>query len=106
MKPIMNSDRKQKESHLEAALNALKKIESPYRALMDISPDATILSDQNGIIIMMNERLARLHGYENKQELIGENAFRERKASARRTGRGSSSPGDGHFGDLDGRAAN
>jgi PAS domain S-box-containing protein len=66
---------KEKESQMEAALEALRKSEALYLALIETSPDAIALSDQNGIIIMANPQLAKLHGYESKEELIGKSAF-------------------------------
>ncbi|MCX6565201.1 MAG: PAS domain S-box protein [Candidatus Aminicenantes bacterium] len=69
MKPIEITDQKNKAFDLKNA------IELPYQALMDVSPDAIVISDQNGIILMMNKKLADLHGYESNQELIGKCAF-------------------------------
>jgi PAS domain S-box-containing protein len=75
MKPIEVSNQRNNDFDLKAALEALLKIETPYQALMDISPDAIVLSDQSGIILMLNKQLANLHGYENDRELIGKCAF-------------------------------
>jgi len=57
------------------AEEALRKSESMYQALMETSPDAIALSDQKGILIMVNQQMVQLHGYESKEELIGKCAF-------------------------------
>ena len=58
--------------HAEEALRASKAL---YQALVETSPDAIALSDQDGVIIMVNEQMIKLHGYESKQELNGKSAF-------------------------------
>ena len=47
--------------------------EERYRSLVEISPDAVMLLDLNGDIIMMNKAGVELLKYETMQELIGRN---------------------------------
>ncbi|MBI4844889.1 MAG: PAS domain S-box protein [Candidatus Omnitrophica bacterium] len=44
-----------------------------YQALLEISPDAIIISDLNRRIIMVNEEAARAHGFDSMEEMIGLN---------------------------------
>jgi PAS domain S-box-containing protein len=60
-----------------------------YQALVETSPDAVSLTDHKGMITLLNQQLAALHGYEDKHDLIGTSALelfapgdRERAADA------------------------
>lgn len=52
----------------------LVRSEERYRRLIDLSPDAIILSDPESKILMVNEQAIKLYGASEK-ELIGQNAF-------------------------------
>ena len=52
----------------------LVKSEERYRRLIELSPDAIILSDIESKILMVNEQAAKLYGG-SESELIGKNAF-------------------------------
>jgi PAS domain S-box-containing protein len=75
MKPIPSRDREQTRIRRTPAIKALRKIESPHQALMDISLDAIVLLDRNGLIAASNDQFARLHGYKSKRELTGKSGF-------------------------------
>jgi PAS domain S-box-containing protein len=78
------------------AEEALRASEERYRSLVEASPDAVLLTDVEGMILLCNRRAAALHGYETNEELVGKNSFdliatedRERAmANAMRTVRG------------------
>lgn len=47
-----------------------KKSEEKFKALLDSAPDAMIISDKNGTIVLINKQTETLFGYE-RDELIG-----------------------------------
>ena len=47
--------------------------EDRYRTLFETSPDGIVLTDLQGTILMANTAAARIHGYEQGEELIGAN---------------------------------
>ncbi len=53
------------------AEEALRASESRFRALLDAAPDAVVITDVAGTIVMVNEQTRALFGYE-RAELIGE----------------------------------
>jgi PAS domain S-box-containing protein len=53
---------------------ALRESESRYRVLVQTSPDAILLIDINGDIVMCNQQKALMHGYNSPEELVGLNA--------------------------------
>ncbi|MFX0015942.1 MAG: PAS domain S-box protein [Promethearchaeota archaeon] len=53
----------------------LKRSEERYRMLIDLSPDAIILTDLNSKIVMVNDRAVKLYGATDEKELIGRNIF-------------------------------
>ncbi|MBA4380494.1 MAG: hypothetical protein C0393_07465, partial [Anaerolinea sp.] len=53
----------------------LASSEVRYRALVDTSPDGITLTDLEGILILCNQQMARLHGYENPEAMHGINVF-------------------------------
>lgn len=50
--------------------------EERYRSLVEISPDAVMLLDLNGDIIMVNKAGVKLLKYETKEDVIGKRWFR------------------------------
>ena len=54
---------------------ALKESELRYRTLVETSPDAIGVSDLEGKLLFCNRQVARLHGYKNETELLGQNVF-------------------------------
>ena len=54
---------------------ALRESEERYRSLVEASPDAVLLTDLEGRIMLSNRRAAALHGYESGDELFGKNSF-------------------------------
>ena len=55
----------------EESLRALRDSEARFRAVLEAAPDATLLADSEGRIILVNERLEQLFGYP-RAELLGE----------------------------------
>lgn len=62
-------------TELKRAQEELKRSEGRYRRLIDLSPDAILLSDLESNIIMVNQQAISLYGATNEEELIGKNAF-------------------------------
>ena len=54
---------------------ALKESELRYRTLVETSPDAIGVSDLDGKLLFCNRQVARLHGYKNETELLGQSVF-------------------------------
>ncbi len=62
----------EKQAHeLEAQKDEIKATERWYRAIIESAPDGLLVADQQGVIKMVNPRLAEIFGYE-EQELIGQ----------------------------------
>lgn len=57
---------------MEQALRDSKKL---YKTLIDISPYAVTVSDLDGEITYVSERILEMHGYENSEELLGKSAL-------------------------------
>ncbi len=53
----------------------LKQSESRYRALVETSPDAIMVTDAEGNITLVNDRAIKLLGYDAIDELIGKSCF-------------------------------
>ena len=53
------------------ASEALLESESRYRSLIQASPDAVVLTDLQGRILLYNQQLGRMVGAESERELIG-----------------------------------
>jgi PAS domain S-box-containing protein len=53
----------------------LRQSEKHYRALVEVSPDAMMLTDLSGTITFVNELTARLYGYETVGEMLGANVL-------------------------------
>jgi len=61
----------QQAQELEAQQEAIKATERWYRAIIESAPDGLLVANQQGIITMVNPRLAEIFGYE-EGELIGQ----------------------------------
>jgi PAS domain S-box-containing protein len=57
------------------AENRLQESEERYRALVEASPDAITVSNQDGRIDFTNARAARLHGFAGPRSLLGTNVY-------------------------------
>jgi PAS domain S-box-containing protein len=55
------------------AEQALQASEIRFRNLVEVSPDAIILLDMGGWVIMVNQRAANMFGFEDALELVGRN---------------------------------
>ncbi len=53
------------------AREELRRTEERYRALMDSAPDAMVIADANGRIVLVNSRVESLFGY-SRAELLGQ----------------------------------
>jgi PAS domain S-box-containing protein len=69
--------------------DALRKSDERFRALLESAPDAVVISDSDGRIVLVNDQTERLFGYE-RDELLGKpverllpERFRERHVSHR-----------------------
>ena len=51
--------------------DTLRDSEARYRALFEVSPDATVMWDASGVIRMANPRTASLLGFDRAEDLIG-----------------------------------
>ncbi len=52
------------------AMVAYRESDSPFRALLEAAPDAMVIVDQHGIIVLVNALTKRMFGY-SPEELIG-----------------------------------
>ncbi len=50
---------------------ALRESESRYRTLIETSPNAILVTDSEGMIVLCNSRATELYGYQRKTGLIG-----------------------------------
>ncbi|NBD35639.1 MAG: PAS domain S-box protein, partial [Chloroflexi bacterium] len=57
------------------AERALRESEARYRQLVETSPDAILLTDPTGEILMCNRKTAALYEFENHERLVGTQAF-------------------------------
>jgi len=54
----------------EAAIAMLAKQETRLRKLLEWAPDALVITDSNGLIVMVNQRTESMFGY-SREELVG-----------------------------------
>ncbi len=57
------------------AEEALREREALYRTLIETSPDAVLVAEQDGRILMVNRRAAELMGYREPEDVRGKNAM-------------------------------
>ncbi|MGC8874418.1 MAG: PAS domain S-box protein, partial [Chloroflexia bacterium] len=57
------------------AEQALRESEERYRTLVETSPDAIVLTDLEGRVLMANQRAASLYGVSCPEELVGNDGF-------------------------------
>ncbi len=62
-------------THQKKAQEELKISEERYRRLIELSPDAIILSDLESKILMVNEQAVKIFGAKREEELVGKNVF-------------------------------
>ncbi|MHA1667206.1 MAG: PAS domain S-box protein [Candidatus Heimdallarchaeaceae archaeon] len=53
--------------------NEIKRSEEKYRTVIETSPDSIVLSNLEGEIIFANKEAAKMHGYDDPNDLIGQN---------------------------------
>lgn len=68
------SDRKLAEEKLKQSEQKLRESEKKYRNLFEKSPNAIVLTDENGKLIDLNPSAERVSGY-SKADVIGKNYF-------------------------------
>lgn len=71
----VNEDLRLQIAERKRAEKALRESESEMRLMFESVSDGIMVTDLHGRIVKVNEALARLHGYENKEELIGRSGF-------------------------------
>ncbi|MHA2495137.1 MAG: PAS domain S-box protein, partial [Candidatus Hodarchaeales archaeon] len=59
----------------EKAELALRESEERYRSLVETSPEGITLTQLDGTIVLINQQGARILGYDDPGELVGQNAF-------------------------------
>ena len=59
---------------LQTSQKNLQKREALYRGLVETSPDAIMVSDLTGKLTTINQRAVTLHGYENIEEMLEQDA--------------------------------
>jgi diguanylate cyclase (GGDEF)-like protein/PAS domain S-box-containing protein len=59
----------------KAAEKTLQESEALYRTLIETSPDAVLVAEQDGRILMANRRAAELVGYRESEDVRGKNAM-------------------------------
>lgn len=57
------------------AEKSLHESEEKLRRMFESMTDGVIVTDLNGVIIEINEKIARMHGFDSKDQLLGESAF-------------------------------
>lgn len=57
------------------AEDALRESEGRYRTLVETSPDAVVLADIGGRVLMANRKAANIYGVESAEELLGLDGF-------------------------------
>jgi PAS domain S-box-containing protein len=57
------------------AERALRESEATYRSLVDISPDAVVVTDLQGTVMLANRQALELFGFNSIDEIIGLNVF-------------------------------
>ncbi len=57
------------------AQQELRESEERYRRLVEASPDAIILTDLDGHVLTANDKAAKLYGFEETADLVGDEAF-------------------------------
>ncbi|MFC2006854.1 PAS domain S-box protein [Chloroflexota bacterium] len=58
------------------AEEALRQSEEKLSFIFESIADGVNVTDMNGRIVALNEAKARMHGYDNKEELLGQNIFK------------------------------
>jgi PAS domain S-box-containing protein len=74
-KVLRASEKKRLVVERREAQAALRESEKTYRALVESSADGIVLLDSKGTILKANQQIARLHGFEDPQELVGKNVL-------------------------------
>ena len=67
--PLLASLKSQ--GQLEVEVRERKKAEEKFKGLLEAAPDAMVITDEKGVIVLVNRQTELLSGYE-KEELIGE----------------------------------
>ena len=85
------SDTDRRIAELEAQVRELQRVETRFRMLLETAPDAVVIVDESGAIVLVNEQTEQTFGYK-REELLGQpveilvpERFREEHLSYRGT---------------------
>ncbi len=65
------SDTDRRIAELEIQVRELQRVETQFRMLLETAPDAVVIVDETGAIVLVNEQTERTFGYQRK-ELLGQ----------------------------------
>ncbi len=74
LKSLLNQNKKNEAPKTETE-KALKISEEKYKVLVEASPNAIVMMNLKGEVVMANKKMAKLFGYRKTEEAIGKNAY-------------------------------